>query len=69
MVRIPVDQTEIINEIHAKMKKDNVSRADLAQRMGVEKGFVSQILSGGVPISAAILAAINRALGTRWVLE
>ena len=39
--------TEVTNEVSWRMREDGMTRADLAGRMGVSPGRVSQVLSGG----------------------
>lgn len=61
--------TQITNEIDWLMHSDKVTRADLATRMGVSPGRVSQVLSGGENLTLRTLAALAAALDARFEVE
>jgi transcriptional regulator with XRE-family HTH domain len=61
--------TQLTNEITWHMKERGLSRADLAARMGVSPGRVSQILGGGENLTLRTLAALSCALDARFDLE
>jgi transcriptional regulator with XRE-family HTH domain len=61
--------TRLTNEISWYMRERGLSRADLAARMGVSPGRVSQILSGGENLTLRTLAALSTALDARFGLE
>jgi transcriptional regulator with XRE-family HTH domain len=61
--------TQLTNEITWHMKERGLSRADLATRMGVSPGRVSQILGGGENLTLRTLAALSCALGAHFGLE
>jgi transcriptional regulator with XRE-family HTH domain len=48
------------------MSEHKVSRADLAQSMGVSAGRVSQILSGDENLTLRTLSAVVEALGAEF---
>jgi len=48
------------------MRERGISRADLAARMGVSPGRVSQILGGGENLTLRTLAALAAALDARF---
>jgi transcriptional regulator with XRE-family HTH domain len=50
------------------MREHNLTRADLASRMGVSPGRVSQVLSGGENLTLRTLASLAAALGTQFDL-
>jgi DNA-binding Xre family transcriptional regulator len=54
--------TELTNEINWHMREHGLSRAELAARMGVSPGRVSQILGGGENLTLRTLAALATAL-------
>ena len=60
---------EITEMLCRVMKEQNVSRAELADRLGMSKGSISQMLSGGrnltVKSISDILFALNRSLVAR----
>lgn len=61
--------TRLTNEISWYMRERGLTRADLAARMGVSPGRVSQILSGGENLTLRTLAALSTALDARFDLE
>lgn len=61
--------TRLTNEITWYMRERGLSRADLAGRMGVSPGRVSQILSGGENLTLRTLAALSTALDARFGIE
>jgi transcriptional regulator with XRE-family HTH domain len=58
--------TKLTNEITFHMRARGLSRADLAARMGVSPGRVSQILGGGENLTLRTLAALSTALDARF---
>ena len=60
--------TQVTNEINWHMREHNLTRADLASRMGVSPGRVSQVLSGGENLTLRTLASLATALGTQFDL-
>jgi len=61
--------TRLTNEITWYMRERGLTRADLAGRMGVSPGRVSQILSGGENLTLRTLAALSTALDARFGIE
>ena len=61
--------TQLTNEINWYMRERGLTRADLAARMGVSPGRVSQILSGGENLTLRTLAALSTALDSRFNVE
>src|ERR1700678_2296240 len=61
--------TQLTNEINWHMRERGLSRADLAARMGVSPGRVSQILGGGENLTLRTLAALSTALDARFGIE
>jgi transcriptional regulator with XRE-family HTH domain len=61
--------THLTNEISWYMRERGLTRADLAARMGVSPGRVSQILSGGENLTLRTLAALSTALDARFSIE
>lgn len=61
--------TQLTNEINWHMRQRGLTRADLAARMGVSPGRVSQILGGGENLTLRTLAALSAALEARFDLE
>jgi transcriptional regulator with XRE-family HTH domain len=61
--------TRLTNEIDWYMRERGLSRADLAHRMGVSPGRISQILSGGENLTLRTLASVAAALDARFDIE
>ena len=61
--------TQLTNEITFHMRERGISRADLAARMGVSPGRVSQILGGGENLTLRTLAALAAALDAHFDFE
>lgn len=61
--------TGLTNEINWLMRERGLTRADLAARMGVSPGRVSQILGGGENLTLRTLAALSIALDARFGIE
>ena len=53
----------VVDEVSWYMTEHKVSRADLAQAMGVSPGRVSQILSGDENLTLRTLSSVLTALG------
>ena len=61
--------TQLTNEINWYMRERGLTRADLAARMGVSPGRVSQILGCGENLTLRTLAALSTALDACFDLE
>jgi transcriptional regulator with XRE-family HTH domain len=61
--------TQLTNEITWCLRERGLTRADLAARMGVSPGRVSQILGGGENLTLRTLAALSTALDARFDIE
>jgi len=60
---------EVTDSVSALLQELGLSQADLAKRLGVTKGRVSQILSGRQNMTLRTLAAIGWALGVSFDLS
>jgi len=60
-----LEVTETLCEL---LEKENVSRKDLADRLGKTKGFVSQLLNGGRNLTLRTVADILYVLGYKVTL-
>lgn len=58
--------TQLTNEITWLMTERGITRADLAARMGVSPGRVSQILGGSENLTLRTLASLAAALDARF---
>ena len=61
--------TQLTNEITWSLRERGLTRADLAARMGVSPGRVSQILGGGENLTLRTLAALSTALDARFDIQ
>jgi transcriptional regulator with XRE-family HTH domain len=61
--------TRLTNEIDWYMRERKLTRVDLAHRMGVSPGRISQILSGGENLTLRTLAGVAAALDARFDIE
>ena len=61
----------VVDEITWYLRENKISRAELAQTMGVSPGRVSQILSGDENLNLRTLASVLAAVGARaeWSLH
>ena len=67
-----VVQGELIMEVTETLcellEKENISRKELADRLGKSKGFVSQLLNGGRNLTLRTVADILHVLGYKVTL-
>lgn len=72
-VRRAYEEEQLFNEasdtVEALLASLGVSRAELARRLGVSRGRVSQLLSGGENLTLRTLAALGWGLGIRFELR
>jgi len=61
--------TQVTNEINWHMTQGKLTRADLASRMGVSPGRISQVLSGGENLTLRTLASLAVALDGQFEIE
>ncbi len=61
--------TQVTNEITWYMRELKIGRAELAGRLGVSPGRVSQILSGGENLTLRTLAGLAVALDAQLAVE
>src|SRR5258708_12045823 len=61
--------TQLTNEITVHLREHGLTRAELAGRMGVSPGRISQVLSGGENLTLRTLAALSTALDAQFDLQ
>jgi transcriptional regulator with XRE-family HTH domain len=61
--------TEITNEINWQLRERRITRAELADRMGVSAGRISQVLSGDENLTMRTLASLAMALDARFEVQ
>ncbi len=62
-------QVEIALQVERAMKQQKISRKALAERMGVSKGRITQILSGTSNLTLRLVADVFTALGLRLEIQ
>jgi transcriptional regulator with XRE-family HTH domain len=61
--------TQLTNEITVHLREQGLTRAELASRMGVSPGRISQVLSGGENLTLRTLAALATALDAQFDVQ
>jgi antitoxin component HigA of HigAB toxin-antitoxin module len=61
--------TQLTNEITVHLREHGLTRAELASRMGVSPGRISQVLSGGENLTLRTLAALSTALDAQLDMQ
>ena len=61
--------TQLTNEITVHLREHRLTRAELASRMGVSPGRISQVLSGGENLTLRTLAAVATALDAQFDVQ
>jgi antitoxin component HigA of HigAB toxin-antitoxin module len=61
--------TQLTNEITVHLREHGLTRAELASRMGVSPGRISQVLSGGENLTLRTLAALSTALDAEFDVQ
>ncbi|AQG81771.1 helix-turn-helix domain-containing protein [Spirosoma montaniterrae] len=59
----PVPPPDPIDAIKLTMEEQGIKAAELTQRMGVSKSYVSQLLSRRKPLTASMMRLLHRQLG------
>jgi transcriptional regulator with XRE-family HTH domain len=62
-------QTDLFNELYNYMKTHNLNRTQLAEHLGVSKGYVTQVLSGDFDHRLSKLIELSLAIGKVPVLQ
>ena len=61
-------QIDIVNIVLDKMKKEGLSKADIAEKLGVSRSYVSQLFSCDKRINLTTLAKLQTTLRTRFLV-
>src|SRR6266849_3321550 len=61
-LHVEVAKTEIAENIYLAMKREDVSKAELARRLGKSRAYVTQILQGSVNFTIESLVRIATVL-------
>ena len=61
--------TQLTNEVTVHLREHGLTRAELASRMGVSPGRISQVLSGGENLTLRTLAAVSTALDAQFDVQ
>ena len=62
-------QIELYNQLSDYMKKHHLNRSQLAEKLGVTKGYVSQILNGDFNHRLSTLVDLSLAMGKAPVIQ
>src|SRR6056297_3759121 len=62
-------QIELYNQLSDYMKKHHLNRSQLADKLGVTKGYVSQILNGDFNHRISTLVELSLAMGKAPVIQ
>ena len=62
-------QTDLFNNVRQYLEENNMTQTQFAQKMGVSKGYISQIMNGNFNHSLAKLVEISLAIGKFPVLN
>jgi transcriptional regulator with XRE-family HTH domain len=60
---LEVIQNELFRQVHSFMEKENLNQSQLAEKLGVTKGYISQILNGNSNFTLKKLTELTSALG------
>ncbi len=60
---LEIIQNELFRQVHLYMQKENLNQTQLAEKLGVTKGYISQILSGNSNFTLKKLTELTSALG------
>lgn len=60
---LEVIQNELYRELKAYLEKEGISQSDFAKKLGVSKGYVSQVLNGNFNFTLAKLIELSLAIG------
>lgn len=62
-------QTELFAELEKYLKDNNINRTQFAEKLGVSKGYVSQVLNGDFNHSISKLIELSLAMGKVPILK
>jgi transcriptional regulator with XRE-family HTH domain len=62
-------QNEIFRQVDAYLKENNMTQTQLAEKLGVTKGYISQIMKGEFNYTLKKLIEISLALGKVPIIE
>ena len=62
-------QTELFAELEKYLKDNNINRTQFAEKLGVSKGYVSQVLNGDFNHSMSKLIELSLAMGKVPILK
>ncbi len=62
-------QIELYNQLSDYMKKHHLNRSQLAEKLGVTKGYVSQILNGDFNHRLSTLVDLSLAMGKAPIIQ
>ena len=60
---------DITEQILLYMGKNEISRSELAERMGVSRGYISKLFADNTNLTLLTLAKISKALDISWLFK
>lgn len=62
-------QTDLFNHVRQYLEQNNMTQTEFADKLGVSKGYISQIMNGNFNHSLAKLIEISLAIGKTPILN
>lgn len=62
-------QIDLFNEVEKYMKENNLNRKELAEKFGVSKGYISQILNGNADHRLSKIVELSVGIGLAPVIS
>ncbi|MBK7427981.1 MAG: helix-turn-helix transcriptional regulator [Saprospiraceae bacterium] len=62
-------QAALFEQVELYLKENNISKTEFANRLGVSKGYVSQLLNGDFDHKMSKLIELSLAIGKAPILE
>lgn len=59
-------QLDILHTVSQQMERCNLTKSELASRLGVSRSYISQLFAGDTPLNLRTLAKLERVLGGRF---
>lgn len=60
---------EIAEQIFCAMERKNLNRAQLAEKLGLDKSYVSKVLKGNINLTIETIAKIGKELDAAWTIK
>jgi transcriptional regulator with XRE-family HTH domain len=60
---------EIAEQIFCAMERKNLNRAQLAEKLGLDKSYISKVLKGNINLTIETIAKIGKELEAAWTIK